>query len=106
MFFNLGGTDTSSGVAMTQAHASSQLMRAKHDQLTLIDLYNNCNFDQEAYYEDGRIRFRDKPSFLLSWFAFSIYTSHYSCLKVCCLFHLILFIRAVNSTIFYTVPRS
>lgn len=60
MFFNFG-TSTSSGVAMAQAHASSQLMREKHDQLTLIDLFNNCNFDQEAYYEDGRIRFRDRP---------------------------------------------
>lgn len=60
MFFNLGGISTGSGVAMTQTHASSQLMRAKHDQLTLIDLYNNCNFDQEAYYEDGRIHFRNR----------------------------------------------
>ena len=60
MMFIFGGNN-SGGIAMTQALASSQLMRAKHDQLTLIELYNNIGGEQEAYLEDGRIRFRDRP---------------------------------------------
>ena len=60
MFFIMGPS-TSSGVAMAQTNASAQIMSARRDQETIVSLYNRAYPDTEAYIEDGRIRFRDRP---------------------------------------------
>lgn len=60
MFF-LGGNSTSSGVAMAQTNASSQNMNMRRDQEIIVELFNHAFPDTEAYIEDGRIRYRDRP---------------------------------------------